>query len=347
MSRRILISLATALALAVAGTGGCTSIGVSPAQGESASSSEMAALLEYLRVHDTTGIIVISNGEVLVDEAWPAPSDQPIFANFLYGHTEDGVLLEDVASQQKSFIAVLVAIAIDRGLLDADRPVSHYLGEGWSRASPLQEAQIRVVDVLTMSSGLNEQLEYVAPPGTTFFYNTPVYAITQRIVETAAAAPLEEITHDWLTAPTGMADTAWRRRPAALRAVGNDRALVTTPHDIARFGLMILHRGMSPDGVRIVSAEQLDALFIPSTANPAYGRLWWLNGGIYSVRVSGRRDGPLIPAAPIDLVGAFGAFDRRLYVVPSRGLVVVRTGSATNDSDFDQEFWLRLTAALD
>jgi hypothetical protein len=41
----------------------------------------------------------------------------------------------------------------------------------------------------------------------------------------------------------------------------------------------------------------------------------------------------LIPAAPADLVGALGAFERRLYVVPSRKLVVVRTGAAANDPD--------------
>jgi CubicO group peptidase (beta-lactamase class C family) len=61
---------------------------------------------------------------------------------------------------------------------------------------------------------------------------------------------------------------------------------------------------------------------------------------------AGRRDGQLIPAAPADLVGALGAFDRRLYVVPSRKLVVVRTGAATNDADFDQQLWLRLNKVI-
>jgi hypothetical protein len=37
-----------------------------------------------------------------------------------------------------------------------------------------------------------------------------------------------------------------------------------------------------------------------------------------------------------DLVAALGALDRKLYVVPSRKLVVVRMGAAAPDKDFDQ-----------
>ncbi|MEH6678871.1 MAG: serine hydrolase, partial [Phenylobacterium sp.] len=96
------------------------------------------------------------------------------------------------------------------------------------------------------------------------------------------------------------------------------------------------------------SQDQLDALFQPSETNPAYGRLWWLNGGDHVISAQGARsDGPLIPTAPSDLVGAFGALDRRLYIVPSRRLVVVRTGAAAVDRNFDQELWRRLSDVLD
>jgi CubicO group peptidase (beta-lactamase class C family) len=210
--------------------------------------------------------------------------------------------------------------------------VSAYLGQGWSKASPQQEAAIKVIDVLTMSSGLDEKFGYTAAPGTIFFYNTPVYAITKQIVSVAAKQPLETITRDWLTIPTDMKDTAWRKRPAALASVGNDTGLVTTPRDVARFGQMVLHGGVAEGGARVVSEASSRRLFTRSASNPAYGRLWWLNGSSYTVRgMAGRSEGQLIAAAPADLVGALGAFDRRLYVVPSRKLVVVRTGAAAND----------------
>lgn len=311
-------------------------------------SAEVGDLLDYLGGHGATGFMVIAGDKVLIDQRWAPPKDGGMFANFIYGHAADGALLEDVASQQKSFVAVLVAIAIDRGLIDPAKPVSAYLGQGWSKASPAQEALIRVDDVLTMSSGLDERFAYVAPAGTVFFYNTPVYATTKRILAAAAGRPLEAITEEWLTAPVGMADTAWRQRPAALASVGNATGLVTTPRDIARFGSMVLHGGVAENGRRVVSKASLDALFVRSAVNPAYGRLWWLNGGDYKIRpLTGRAEGPLIPAAPADTVAALGALDRRLYVSPSRQLVVVRTGAETKDPDFDQQLWLRLAKVLD
>jgi CubicO group peptidase (beta-lactamase class C family) len=306
----------------------------------------MTNLLDYLRNHNTTGFLIVQDGKVLVEKNWPAPEADRPFSMFVYGKNQQGALLEDVASQQKSFVSVLVAIAIDKGLIDIDKPVSAYLGAGWSKATPEQEAKIRVIDVLTMSSGLNDKFGYEAPVGTVFYYNTPVYAVSKRIVAAAAKQPLDTITRDWLTAPTGMNETAWRKRPAALASVGNDTGLVTTPRDVAQFGLMILHNGVSKDGKRIVSEANLKAMFTPSTTNPAYGRLWWLNGSAYTMRAAGRKDGPLVAAAPSDMIAALGAFDRRLYVVPSRKLVVVRTGATAGDNDFDQQLWLRLIKVI-
>ena len=199
-----------------------------------------------------------------------------------------------------------------------------------------------------MSSGLNDAFEFQAPAGAVFYYNTPVYAVTKRILEAAAKQPLEVITKDWLTAPAGMTETGWRKRPAALASVGNDTGLVTTPRDTASFGAIILNNGLAGNGKRIVSEERIKSMLTPSTSNPAYGQLWWLNGSGYTVRaLAGRVDGPLIPAAPSDLVGAFGFFERRLYVVPSRKLIVVRSGAAAaNAKDFDQQLWLHLMKVI-
>lgn len=307
----------------------------------------MSALTDYARNQNSTSLLVLQNGRVLLEEYWPAPQGDPQFALFLHGRASDGALLEDVASQQKSFIAVLTAIAVDRNLLDVDRSVSSYLGAGWSKATPEQEARIRVIDVLTMSSGLDESFAFVAAPGATFLYNTPVYAVTKRILAAAAAQPLETITRDWLTTPLGMADTQWRRRPAALASVGNDTGLVTTPRDTARFGYMVLNGGMARDGTRIVSEAGLKALFERSATNPAYGRLWWLNGGEWvAATIAPRRNGPLVAAAPADMVAAYGAFNRRLYIVASRNLIVIRTGAAASDRAFDEHLWQRLMKVI-
>ena len=308
----------------------------------------MQAALDYVQAQKTTGFLVIQDGKVIVERNWaPSAETGPFKASMTYGVTADGALREDVASQQKSFVAVLAMVAVDKGLLDVAKPVSAYLGAGWSKASAQAEAQITVLNLLTMSSGLGEDFTYKAPAGSVFFYNTPVYALTKRVLAAAAKQQIEALTRDWLTAPAGMTETAWRQRPVALADVGNPTGLVTTPRDVARLGQIVLDRGRAADGRRIVSEAGLAALFTPTAANPAYGRLWWLNGSAFAIKPLARRvEGPLIPAAPADLVAALGALDRKLYVVPSRRLIVVRMGEAALDKDFDQQVWLRLMKAL-
>ncbi len=302
-----------------------------------ADTAALQELLAYAQAQKTTGFLVIRDRRTLVEKNWPAPADAQQFrAGFAYETNADGALLEDVASQQKSFVAVLCGVAEDKGLLDVRKPVSDYIGAGWSKASADQERAIRVVDLLTMSSGLDVRFGYAAPAGSVFLYNTPVYAVTKRVLGAAAKASLETLTADWLTGPAGMGDTAWRKRPAVFGDVGNPTGLVTSPRDTARMGQLVLDAGRAEGGRRVVSEAALAAMFAPSAANPAYGRLWWLNGGA----------APRIPAAPADMVSALGAMDRKLYVVPSRKLIVVRMGAAAIDKDFDQQLWLRLNKAL-
>lgn len=312
-----------------------------------ADSLELTRLLDYLRQQNTTGFLVIQDGKTLIEKNWPAPEGNPQFALFAYERDADGALLEDVASQQKSFVAVLMAIAVDKGLIDVQKPVSDYIGAGWSKATPVQEAAIRVIDLLTMSSGLDDKFGYVAPAGTQFYYNTPVYAVTKRVLAVASKQSLDAVTRDWLTGPAGMKATTWRKRPAVLAGIGNDTGLVTSPRDTARFGSIILSGGLAEDGKRIISEASIKAMLTPSATNPAYGHLWWLNSSQYALRAVGaRREGPLVTAAPADMVTALGAFDRRLYIVPSARLIVVRTGAAAGDKAFDEQLWQLLMKVI-
>jgi CubicO group peptidase (beta-lactamase class C family) len=311
-----------------------------------------AALTEtvaYVASQKSTGFIVIQNNRIIAEQLWPLGDDAEAFrTNFTHGTASDGALLEDVASQQKSFIAILAGVAVDKGLLDFSKPVSAYAGPGWSKATPEQEAKITVRNLMEMNSGLRENLTVEAEPDAKFFYNTPAYAIMKPVLEGASGKTLEDMTREWLTEPVGMADTAWRQRNASFAAAGNPTGLVNTPRDVARMGQLILDGGKAADGKRVISKAQLDAMFVRSKTNPSYGRLWWLNGGNFSLAPganAARSSGQMIAAAPADLVAAQGAQDRKLFVVPSMKLVVVRTGQAAPDRDFNQQLWTRLMKA--
>jgi CubicO group peptidase (beta-lactamase class C family) len=307
-------------------------------------------LAAYAQAQNTTGLLVIQRGDVVLERNWPVPPGSEAFlARLTHGMAADGALLEDVASQQKSFIALLVAAAIDKGLLDLAAPVSDYTGGGWSKATADEERAIAVRDLMEMTSGLTEGLTREAAPGTHFFYNTPAYAMLKPVLERVAGQSLEALTQAWLAGPAGMADTGWRQRPAELAAAsGNATGLVTTPRDVARMGQVVLDGGLAADGKRVVSEAQLAALFVAAPTNPAYGRLWWVNDGAWSVKADGARtEGPLAPSAPRDLRLALGAQGRMLGVSASTGLIAVRLGQQPTDTDFADQLWRRLMTAAD
>lgn len=310
----------------------------------------LEALIRYVGSQKSTGLIIAQDKQVIVEKRWPLSADAEGFrATFVHGTSSDGALLEDVASLQKSFVAILAGIAIDKGLLDLSKPVSSYVGAGWSRAMPQQEAAISVRNLLEMNSGLKEDLSVDAPPDAKFFYNTPAYVIIKPVLEAAARQSLDDLTQAWLAQPASMRDTAWRKRPIQLADSGNPTGLVTTTRDIARMGQLVLNGGVTTEGARVISRQQLDALFVRTRTNPSYGRLWWLNGGPETVGVglhSPRRAGQFVPAAPTDMVAATGALDRKLFIVPSRKLIVVRTGQAAPDPDVNERLWRLLALAL-
>jgi hypothetical protein len=112
--------------------------------------------------------------------------------------------------------------------------------------------------------------------------------------------------------------------------------------------LLILAHGKWEGKDLLGNTDYVRAMLMPSQSlNPSYGLLWWLNGQQrhQGAGATTSQQGPLIPAAPGDLVAALGALDRKCYVVPSLGLVVTRLGDQTGEA-FDNEFWKLLIKAV-
>ena len=56
----------------------------------------------------------------------------------------------------------------------------------------------------------------------------------------------------------------------------NGGGIFVNSEDHARFGLLYLNKGVW-DNKRIISKEWIDKSLNPSTTNPEYGFMWWLN----------------------------------------------------------------------
>jgi hypothetical protein len=83
--------------------------------------------------------------------------------------------------------------------------------------------------------------------------------------------------------------------------------------------------------------------------------LWWLNGKSSFIVPNEQtvNMGYLVPFAPADMYSAMGANDQRIYVVPSKKMVVVRMGEASNPanpnfavSGFDNALWEKISAVI-
>ncbi len=272
--RLVRVGLACSLAIASGYTSGAAPASQERSAVEAAKAGWSIAALDelaaYVQSQKSTGFLIIQDRRVIYEHNWPLPPEAANFAaNFTHGTDARGALQEDVASAQKSFIAILAGVAIDKGLLDISKPASAYIGTGWSKAAPEQEKLITVRHLLEMNSGLTELLAHEAPAGTRFFYNTPAYAFMKPVLEKASGQTLDDLTRAWLTKPAGMTDTLWRRRPAAFAEVGNPTGLYTTPSDMAKVGQLVLDKGKAADGTRVISEAQLAALFERSPTNPS------------------------------------------------------------------------------
>jgi len=101
-----------------------------------------------------------------------------------------------------------------------------------------------------------------------------------------------------------------------------------TPRDWAKFGLLYLHNG-NWNGEQLLNESWVNYTATPTNgSNGQYGAHFWLNaGGVY-------------PNAPTDLFSCNGYQGQRVFIIPSKELVVVRMG-LTEGEAFNFNSFLR------
>ncbi len=256
-----------------------------------------------------------------------------------------------LASGTKSFSGIMAAAAAQDGLLSLDEPVAKTITE-W-QADPAR-AGITLRQLLSLTSGITggrvgrppSYAEAVAipaeaAPGSRFSYGPNPFQIFGEVMRRKLVAagkgsdPLAYLDARILT-PLGIKPQRWGRGPTGDAMLAAGAAL--TADDWARFGEFV-RAGGRWGGKQLVDPATFKSLFVGSKANPAYGVTFWLAGGPDGIDPAGRTRDPgesaaLQKLAP-DLVMAAGAGDQRLYVLPSRGMVVVR--QAVQLTRFDRQ----------
>ncbi|MEM7370369.1 MAG: serine hydrolase [Bacteroidota bacterium] len=289
-------------------------------------------VISYCENQTSSGLLIIQNGKILAEKFWNIEEERKKNAfGALSVKTETG-FIEDVASIQKSVVSLLIAQAIQKGLLKRSSSVSTYLGNAWSNSTKEEERSITIDHLLSMTSGLANDLTYLVPAGSKWAYNTKAYSILIDVLEKVGKQPIRELTKDWLTDAIGIQDSYWARRPEGF---DNPNGYLATARDLARLALLIQHQGKWGKEDIIGNPDFIAKALRPSQQmNPSYGLLYWLN-----------TNRQRIPAAPADMISMNGLLNRYVFLVPSLDLVVVRLGNRT-EKGFDKQLWEYLMQAM-
>ena len=300
--------------------------------------SEIAPLLNFLEEKNTKGFIVLYNGRIVLE-------------NYFNNHTATSAWYW--ASAGKTLTSIITGIAEEQEFLDINKPISTYLGNGWTSIDLEKENLITPKHLLTMTSGLDdslgdnvdpEYLKYFADAGSRWAYHN-VYVKIQHIVETTTKETFSNYFSEQLKDKIGMTGS-WIQL--------NDLSVYwSTTRSMARFGLLAFNNGIW-DSTSIVNTNYFDnSIQTSQNINNAYGYLWWLNGkeNYHLPQSQLEFSGSLIPNAPTDMYAALGKNDQKIYVVPSKKLVIVRMGESANDSNFavstfDNDLWKKINLVL-
>jgi CubicO group peptidase (beta-lactamase class C family) len=300
--------------------------------------ANIAALNTYLSDKHSKAFIILHNGKIVMEQ-------------YYNGHTATTPWYW--ASAGKTLTSTVTGIAEQEGFLNSNNKVSDYLGTGWTSAPLAKENLITCKNLLSMNSGLDDtlgddvspaNLQYVADAGTRWAYHN-VYVKLQDVVAQATGQTWNTYFNTKLRDKIGMTGT-WIQD-------GDLSVYWSTPRSMARFGLLALAKG-NWNGTQIVNAAYLNSATTTSQSiNQAYGYLWWLNGktSYHLPQTQFQFSGTLIPSAPADMYCALGKNDQKIYVVPSKKLVIIRMGDVADGvnfalSDFDETLWEKISAVI-
>ena len=296
-------------------------------------------LKKYLAEKNSKSFMILVNGRIVLEE-------------YFNGHTKDATW--EWNSAGKTLVSAATGIAQQENLLNLNDAVSQYLGTGWTREPLVKENLISVKHLLTMTSGLDEsselvdksKLTYVADAGNRWAYAN-VFQKLMDVVSAASKQSFEAYFNTKIKNKLGM-DGFWKDGFIFKIYNSNTRSM-------ARFGLLALNKGKWNNEQILNETFFSESTNTSQNINPSYGYLWWLNGkGSYMIPGSQSIfQGSLVTNAPGDMYAAMGASDQRIYVIPSKNMVIVRMGNASDSanpsfavSGFDNALWQKINAVI-
>ncbi len=292
---------------------------------------------EGVRTH---GVLVVHRGEVVHEryaEGW-GPDDRHL-----------------LWSVTKSFANALVGIAVGEGRLSVDDSICEHLGglpeascavtvdhllqfgsgfdwvEVYESGGPVNSSVLAML----YGEGRGDMARFVAshplrskPEGSYGYSSGDTNVLTGVLGAVLAPVHGERFPFSLLLDPLGMDSAVWERDQVGTY-IGSSN-LYATPRDMARFGAILLANGcigdtrILPDRWIARSTRVNEAIQVDDRDRwGVQGRQFWINQPPTWRDAEATRPWP---SAPADAYAALGHWGQAIYVVPSKDLVVVRTG---------------------
>lgn len=185
-----------------------------------------------------------------------------------------------VYSVTKSVLSALIGIAVDKGYLNIDTPISNYFPE-------FANQEIKIKHLLTMSSGLHypgngamiptkNWVDFVLsqpvenPPGKKMVYSCGSSQVLSAILQKETGENAEAFAKKHLFAPLGIRDYHWHSDAQGV-AIGG-YGLMMRPFDMLKFGTLYLHKGRWNSKQIVPSAwvEESTTAHIPADDESSY-----------------------------------------------------------------------------
>jgi CubicO group peptidase (beta-lactamase class C family)/predicted RNA-binding protein with PIN domain len=297
---------------------------------------------EYVATRKSRALLIKQHGRI-VHESYPnaGRKDEPY----------------RIFSGTKAFWGLAAMAAIEEGLIHLDEKVADSLPE-WKEDN--RKSEITLDQLLHFTGGLERCLKLhedglkdrnqlamarplVAAPGKSFIYGPSQLQVFHEVLKRKLKKSPTHYLEKQVLKPLGLGSQRYLPDAAGnpLLAAG----FVMTARHWAKMGDLLLEKGSA-----VLNSSSFEKMLQGSKANPAYSFGFWNNRAAgkaedreIDIEDQLERDWDrqswanvcLCKDAPPDMIACIGSSYQRLYVIPSRGIVIVRLGQNADFSDGD------------